>query len=156
MAKNPLWNAPRIVPSLAYEDVPKAVEWLSRAFGFRERIEARLTGTAPGQGNWVLTWMELGDGLINLGTAGGHDVCSPKSVGKVTQSLKVYVDDIDRHFERAKAAGATVISEPKDEFWGGRIYRAKDLEGHDWTFSQIGMELDSAEWKLPKGVNRHG
>ncbi len=107
MSKN-LWKSPRIVPSLAYEDVPAALEWLSRAFGFRERRVARLTG----QG-FVLAWMELGDGLISLSTAGGHNVHSPKSAGKATQSLKVYVDDIDRHFERAKAAGAKIISEPR-------------------------------------------
>lgn len=147
MTKSLLWNTPRIVPSLAYEDVPRAVEWLTRAFGFRERSEARLTG-----GGWVLTWMEVGDGLIHLGTAGGHDVHTPKTVGKVTQSLKVYVDAIDRHFEQAKAGGAAIISEPEDGFWGGRIYRAKDHEGHHWEFSQLGRELDSKEWKLPPGI----
>lgn len=148
MTKN-LWNSPQIVPSLAYEDVPAAVEWLKRAFGFRERAEARLSGHG-----FVLTWMELGEGLISLSTAGGHEVHSPKSVGKATQSLKVYVDDIDRHFEQAKAAGATIISEPADGFWGGRIYRAKDPEGHHWEFSQIGRDLAAPDWKLPEGLQR--
>ena len=147
MTKSLLWHTPQIVPSLAYEDVPRAVEWLTRAFGFRERAEARLTGAG-----WVITWMELGDGLIHLGTAGGHDVHSPKSVGKVTQSVKVYVDAIDPHFEQARASGATIISEPEDGFWGGRIYRAKDHEGHHWEFSQLGRELDSKAWRLPPGV----
>jgi uncharacterized glyoxalase superfamily protein PhnB len=148
MTKN-LWRSPQIVPALAYEDVPAAVEWLTRAFGFRERAEARLTG----QG-FMLTWMELGDGLISLSTTGGHEVHSPKSVGKATQSVKVYVDDIDRHFAQAKAAGATIVSEPTDGFWGGRIYRAKDPEGHHWEFSQIGRDLAATDWKLPPGLQR--
>jgi uncharacterized glyoxalase superfamily protein PhnB len=151
MDKSQLWNAPQVVPSLAYEDVPRAVEWLSRAFGFRERSEARLSGTG-----WVLTWMEIGNGLIHLGTAGGHELQSPKSVGSETQPLKVYVEDIDRHFEQAKAAGAAIISEPADMFWGGRIFRARDHEGHQWEFSQIGRELAAKGWKLPNGVCRHG
>lgn len=149
MAGNQLWDSPAIVPSLAYEDVPNAVEWLSRAFGFRERAEARLSGHG-----FVLAWMELGDGLIHLSTAGGHDVHSPKSTGKVTQSLKVYVDDIDRHFAQAKAAGATILSEPEDKFWGGRVYEARDHEGHRWEFSQRDRELAATEWKLPPGVKR--
>jgi uncharacterized glyoxalase superfamily protein PhnB len=98
--------------------------------------------------------MELGEGLISLSTAGGHDVRSPKSVGNATQSLKVYVDDIDRHFAQAKAAGATIISEPEDGFWGGRIYRARDPEGHHWEFSQIGWDLAATDWKLPQGLQR--
>jgi len=144
-----LWRSPQIVPALAYEDVPAAVEWLSRAFGFRERAAARLTGDG-----FVLTWMELGEGLISLSTAGGHEVHSPKSVGKATQSLKVYVDDVDRHFEQAKAAGATIISAPADGFWGGRIYRATDLEGHHWEFSQSGRDWAATDWKLPQGLQR--
>ena len=148
MTKN-LWQSPQIIPALAYEDVPAAVEWLAWAFGFCERADARLTGHG-----FVLAWMELGEGLVSLSTAGGHDVYSPKSVGKATQSVKVYVDDVDRHFAQAKVAGATIVSEPTDGFWGGRIYRVKDLEGHLWEFSQIGRDLAATEWKLPEGLRR--
>ena len=144
-----LWRTPRVVPSLAYEDVPRAIEWLSGAFGFRERADARLTGHG-----FVRAWMEVGDGLITLTTSGGHGVQSPKGAGQTTQSVKVYVDGIDRHFERAKAAGATIISELEDGFWGGRIYRARDHEGHQWEFSQIDREWAAQEWKLPPGIRR--
>ena len=93
--------------------------------------------------------MEVGDGLISLSTSGGHGRQSPRLAGAITQSVKVYVDGIDRHFARAKAAGATIISEPDDKFWGGRIYEAKDIEGHYWDFSERGRGLDPTEWKLP-------
>ncbi len=147
MAKD-LWKTPPVVPSLVYEDVPGAVEWLSRAFGFRERSDARLTGAG-----FVLAWMEVGDGLITL-TTGGGSACSPKSAGKTTQSVKVYVDDVDRHFERAKAAGASIVSELEEGFWGGRFYRAQDREGHQWEFSQIDREWAAQEWKLPPRTKR--
>jgi uncharacterized glyoxalase superfamily protein PhnB len=142
-----LWQSPRVVPGVVYDDVPGAIEWLTRAFGFRERCDARLTGKG-----FVLTWMEIGDGLIGLSSAGGHDVYSPKSTGKATQSVKVYVDDVDRHYERAKATGARIVSEIEEGFWGGRYYRASDLEGHLWEFSQMDRELSADQWKLPPGI----
>jgi uncharacterized glyoxalase superfamily protein PhnB len=148
MATEELWDAPPIVPALAYQDVPRAADWLTRAFSFRERVEARLSWAGG-----TLTWMELGAGLISLSTA-AHDLRPPPDAGPGTQSLKVYVDDVDAHFERAKEAGATIISDLEDGFWGGRIYRAVDLEGHRWEFSQKGRDLAPRHWRLPPGVNR--
>ena len=142
-----LWITPRVVPGLVYDDVPKAIEWLTRAFGFRERSDARLTGKG-----FLLSWMEVGDGLIGVSSSGGHEVYSPKSVGKITQSVKVYVDDVDRHFQTAKASGAEIVSEIAEGFWGGRYYRAVDLEEHLWEFSQIDRELAAKDWKLPPGI----
>jgi uncharacterized glyoxalase superfamily protein PhnB len=142
-----LWQSPTVVPEIAYDDVPAAIEFLTRAFGLRERVEARLTGNG-----FVRAFMELGYGLISLSTAGGHGHQSPRTGGATTQSVKCYVEGIDRHFAQAKANGATIISEPTNEFWGGRIYRAKDPEGHDWMFSERDRELAASEWKLPPGV----
>jgi uncharacterized glyoxalase superfamily protein PhnB len=146
MSKN-LWQSPTVVPEIAYDDVPAAIEFLTRAFGLRERAEARLTGNG-----FVRAFMELGDGLISLSTAGGHGSQRPRAAGATTQSVKCYVEGIDQHFAQAKANGATIISEPADEFWGGRIYRAKDPEGHCWMFSGRDRELAASEWKLPPGV----
>jgi uncharacterized glyoxalase superfamily protein PhnB len=142
-----LWQSPRVVPGIAYDDVPKAIEWLTSAFGFRERSESRLTGKG-----FVLTWMEIGDGLISISSAGGHEVYSPRTAGKVTQSVKVYVEDVDRHYETSKAAGAGIVSEIEEGFWGGRYYRASDLEGHLWEFSQMDRELSADQWKRPPGI----
>lgn len=144
-----MWDAPTIVPTLAYEDVPAAVEWLARAFGFRERPGARLSWSGGS-----MTWLEIGDGLVHLSTSGGHGAVSPRAVGGVSQILKVYVADVDRHFRQAKAAGATIVSEPEDGFWGGRIYRATDPEGHHWEFSQQGRDRSAQDWQLPPGVSR--
>jgi uncharacterized glyoxalase superfamily protein PhnB len=68
--------------------------------------------------------------------------------------MKVYVDDIDQHFARAKAQGATIVFEPRDGFWGGRIYRALDHEGNRWEFSQRGRDLAAERWQLPPGVTQ--
>jgi uncharacterized glyoxalase superfamily protein PhnB len=144
-----LWQAPTIVPTLAYEDVATAVAWLIRVFGFRERAGSRLQWEGG-----ATTWLEVGDALIHVSTAGGHMIQSPQAMGGVSQQLKVYVEDVDDHFRRAAAGGATIISQPEDGFWGGRIYRAKDLEGHQWEFSQHGKDVAADQWRLPPGVTR--
>jgi PhnB protein len=149
MGAGELWKVPGLVPSLAFEDVPKAVEWLNRVFGFQERSEARLSW--PGG---CLAWMELGDVLVSVTTEGAHGLRRPDDLGGVSVALKIYVDDVDEHFRRAKGAGATILSEPEDGFWGGRIYRATDLGGHHWEFSQRGRDLDPGEWRLPPGLVR--
>jgi hypothetical protein len=60
MPTDTLWRAPDIVPAITY-DVPRAVEWLARVFGFRERAHARLTW--PGAG---MAWTEAGNSLFSI------------------------------------------------------------------------------------------
>ena len=148
MISDELWDAPDVVPSIMYTDLPRAIEWLERVLGFRERAEARLAW--PGGG---MTWIEVGSGLFNIATPNEawRQDSSAAAPGVV---MKVYVDDIDRHFSRARAEGAKVISEPEDGFWGGRIYRVLDHEGHQWEISQRGRDLAPGQWQLPPGVTR--
>jgi len=124
-------GVPQIIPQLPYENVLAAVDFLERAFGFREREEARLEH--PGG---VHTEMELGTGRIMLGGPGGHGTFPPKGSGNPTLHLTVYVSDVDQHFAQAQRAGARIVSEPADQFWGDRCYEAIDLEGHRWRFHQ--------------------
>jgi uncharacterized glyoxalase superfamily protein PhnB len=79
--------------------------------------------------------MRLADGVIMMGCP-GPEYQNPKRLGHVTQNLYVYVDDVDAHFERAKKAGARILEEPKDQFYGDRRYGAVDPEGHHWYFAQ--------------------
>ena len=129
MPENPPANMPRITAYLYYEDVAGALSWLVRAFGFRERM--RLTGP---DGRIQHAEMELHDGVIMMGRP-GPDYRNPKRLGQATQGLYVYVDDVDAHFEQAKAAGATMLS-PVEGTGDGKRYRAEDLEGHRWMFMQ--------------------
>jgi uncharacterized glyoxalase superfamily protein PhnB len=58
--------------------------------------------------------------------------------------MAVMVDDVDRHHERAVAAGATVVAAPRDMPYGVREYSARDLEGGLWSFmAPLGEEGDS-------------
>ncbi len=130
MAQNPPAAMPRLTPYLFYEDVAAALDWLTRAFGWEERM--RIPGPDGTVGH---AEMKLADAVIMMGCP-GPDYRSAKKDGHVHQLQYVYVDQIDRHFEQAKAAGANILSEPEDKFYGDRSYVAEDLEGHQWSFAE--------------------
>jgi len=121
---------PRIVPHLIYDDVAAAVEWLSRTFDFAERTFAR--HTLP-DGTLGRTQLQVGDSVITVGPPSIH-ADSPRR--GVSSMLYVYVDDVDEHYRRATAAGATIVAPLEDRPWGDRSYQATDPERHQWTFAQ--------------------
>jgi uncharacterized glyoxalase superfamily protein PhnB/DNA-binding XRE family transcriptional regulator len=138
-ARKPPQGWPRITPTLVYEDSKAAVPWLEKAFGFvaREKV-------AGPDGQIVHSELTLGDGLIMVGhvtlsPSPQGRMASPKSVGKSTQSLFIFVDDLDEHFARAKAAGAEIVEGIQTNY-GFRRYRALDPEGHEWCFA---VKVDS-------------
>jgi uncharacterized glyoxalase superfamily protein PhnB len=129
-----------ITPYLLYEDVPAALDWLSEAFGFEEVLRFQ------GEGG-VVNHAELryGGESIYLGNPGEGYRC-PKRLGTYTALVHVYVDDVDTHYERAKAAGAEIRMEPTDQPWGDRRYDACDLEGQLWSFATRGRQVPPEEW----------
>jgi uncharacterized glyoxalase superfamily protein PhnB len=136
---------PRISSSLFYDDAAAAIDWLCRVFGFEVRLKVEGEG-----GRIEHSELTFGEGLIMIGSSGQADeekkwrinTASPQRVNGVnTQALCVFVDDVDAHCARAKAAGATILNEPKttdygEEYWTDRTYLARDLEGHQWWFMQ--------------------
>ncbi len=128
MPQNPPEGYPRVMPYLLYEDSDSALDFLTSAFGFTEKV--RMTDD---NGRVNHAEVELGGGVIMLGTP-DKDYKNPKKLGGKTQSIYVYVEDVDAHFERAKAAGAKIVREPEDQFYGDRNYGVEDPEGHEWYF----------------------
>ena len=133
---------PGVIPMLSYEDGAAALDWLAKAFGFRERM--RMLGQ---DGRLAHGEIDTDDGMIMLATP-SPDYEGPKrhrehceaarkwsAVPWVVDGLLVYVDDLDQHYERAKREGATILSEIQADP-PGRRYRAEDLEGHRWMFMQ--------------------
>ena len=129
MPANPPANMPRITAYLYYENVAAMLDWLVRAFDFRERMRM------PGPDGAVMhAEVELADGVVMMGCP-GPDYRNPKRLGQSTAGLYVYVDDVDKHYETARAAGATITETPTDQFYGDRRYTATDPEGHVWFFA---------------------
>lgn len=143
MPANPPENMPRIAPYLLYEDVASALSWLAGTFGFRERM--RLPGP---DGTVTHAEMEFADGVVMMGCP-GSEYQNPRRLSHVTQSLYVYVDDVDKHFLHAKASGAKILEEPADQFYGDRRYAAEDPEGHQWFFAQHVRDVAFEDMKPP-------
>ena len=133
---------PAVIPMIAYENGPEAMDWLASAFGFKERMRM----VTP-EGRLSHGEMEAGDGLIMLATP-SPDYEGPKkhrencdqaatwsSVPYIIDGVLVYVGDVDAHFQQAQAAGATILSGVETTPFGKR-YRAEDLEGHRWMFTE--------------------
>jgi uncharacterized glyoxalase superfamily protein PhnB len=122
---------PAITPAISYLDPRAALNFLSKAFGFE--LDMLIEDE---QGNLAHSQMAYGDGRIMVGTEWSEDHRSPLSIGrKCTQTVHVHMDeDIDAHCERARKAGAEILQEPATQFYGDRTYRARDPEGHIWTF----------------------
>ena len=79
--------------------------------------------------------MRFGDGEIHLGQP--EQPSSPTSYGGTSVLLYVYVEDVDKHWERSRAAGAKIVDEPADQDYGERRYHCRDPEGHAWYFAQL-------------------
>jgi uncharacterized glyoxalase superfamily protein PhnB len=135
---------PRISSSIFYQDAAAAIDWLCRAFGFEVRLKVEGDG-----GRIEHSELTYGDGLIMVGNEGPAPgrphldlLRSPKTLGgQATHTLMVYVDDVDAHVARARAAGAIISSDPTvhdygKDHWADKSYGAIDLEGHQWWFSQ--------------------
>lgn len=135
---------PRIASSLHYRDPARMIDWLCEAFGFELRIKVEGEG-----GRVEHSELTYGDGVVMVGSERTDDAVerfgnrwlSPLTAGGNTQSLMLYVDDVDAHCAQARAAGARIVSEPSlhdygDDHWADRSYGCVDPEGHTWWFSQ--------------------
>lgn len=129
MPQNPPEGYPRVTPYLLYKDSAAALDFLTRAFGFTEKVRM-----ADEHGQVSHAEVALEDGVVMFGTP-GEGYKNPKELGGKTQNIYVYVDDVDAHFEHAKSAGATIVRDPEDQFYGDRSYGVEDPEGHEWIFA---------------------
>ena len=125
----------RIIPTMRYQDAPAAIEWLCKVLGFERHL------VVPGEANADVEHAQLTFGLqmIMLGGAQpdrfGGLLKAPSQVDGVnTQTAYIVVDEIDKHYARARAAGAEIVYDIRDEDYGGRGYSCRDPEGYIWHF----------------------
>ena len=120
-------DSPNIFPALRYRDARAAIDFLVAAFGF-EATEV----FEDDDGRVVHAELHLGPGAIMLGSTGGGDERFDRAAG--AGSVYVALDDVDAHFQRARAGGAEVVRELEDTDYGSREYTACDPEGNLWSF----------------------
>src|SRR5262245_60127528 len=121
-----------ITPYLLYEDVERALEFLSKAFGFKEYGDSH----RGENGKLLHAAMKLGDDVIMMGCPGPKYKNPNRLKQRVAVMQYINIKNVDGHFERAKQARAKIIEEPQDTFYGARRYGAEDPQEHQWFFAQ--------------------
>jgi uncharacterized glyoxalase superfamily protein PhnB len=119
-----------VIPVLAYPEVGEAIEWLCETFGFTLRWRV---GDHRAQ-------LNVGDGAIA--------VVKRSSPGRAADchSMMVRIEEVDRHYMRAKQKGARILTPPEDYPYGERQYTVEDLGGHTWTFSESIADVAPEDW----------
>jgi uncharacterized glyoxalase superfamily protein PhnB len=129
-----------VIPTLRYQNAPKAIDWLCKAFGFQ-----RHTVIDNPDGTIAHAELSLGTGVLMLASSrtDRYKMEPPAAVGGVvTGSIYVALPEVDQHCARAKAAGAAIIQDPTDQDYGGRDYSCRDLEGNLWHFGTYAPTID--------------
>ena len=134
-------NAQRIIPALSYDDAPAAIEFLCRAFGFQEASRLEMPDGAIGHAELTLH----GNTVMLASAYPASGLGGPRGLPHLHSFVTVYVDDVDAHYARAVAAGATITEELADQFYGDRVYRAVDTEGQRWSFHERIREVSDEE-----------
>jgi len=136
-SKNRSVPADSVLPHIHYRNLGEAMAWLTEAFGFAEHYRY---GDGPsGAQMWA------GKAAIQVRQARPGQK-SPAELGYGTQSLTIFVDDVDAHCQRAKRAGAKIVEEPHETEYGEYQYAAEDLDGHHWLFSRHARDCSPEEW----------
>ena len=118
-----------IIPYIFYRDVPGALEWLARAFGFKEDMRIGTpSGSMHGEMSLDGQRIMMSQGATQWG------MISPREATMATMGVFIYLDDVDAHHARAQSAGAEIVHPPHDEPYG-RTYTARDLDGNPWFFT---------------------
>jgi PhnB protein len=133
MAVNPIPEGYNILtPYLAVEDAEKAIEFYKDAFGAEEML--RMAGP---DGKIAHAELQFGDSKLMLSDPFPQsNVRPPAERGGPTASIFMYCEDVDAVFEQAKKAGATIVMELEDMFWGDRFGTLVDPFGQVWSLSQ--------------------
>jgi uncharacterized glyoxalase superfamily protein PhnB len=136
-----------------YKDPFAALDWLEKAFGFE-----RAMVVTDNEGHLGHSEMRFGSGYVMVSPTWNDSTRSPLDLdGKNTQTVHVQLTDgIDAHCARARAAGAVIVREPEDQFYGDRVYAAKDPEGHVWSFGQTVRHVGREEAEQLSGLKIEG
>jgi len=133
-----------LIPCLRYRDLAIAIDWLSRAFGFECQRQYRdeQVGITHAQ-------LAFGNGMLMVGpvvdSEYGQQLRQPDEIGGAsTQGIYVIVNSADALYAQAKAVGAQIVVELKDEDYGGRGFTCRDIEGHLWSFGTYDPWADEA------------
>jgi PhnB protein len=126
----------QFIPQLIVNDGKAAMDFYRRVFDAKELSR---TMTPDGE-KLVHGELSLDDHLVfvsdEFDISQGGTCKSPRTLGGTGVRITIYVDDADKTFERATAAGAKALMPVQDMFWGGRYGKLVDPFGHEWGINQ--------------------
>lgn len=125
------------MPHVVYRDLAGAIAWLEQVFGFRELYRY---GSGPAGGQ-----MQACRAVIQVRQARAGQK-APAELGFGTQSLTIFIDDVDGHYAQARSAGAKILEHPHETGYGEYQYAAEDLDGHHWLFSRHARDVSPESW----------
>ena len=126
-----------ILPHVMVRNLNEAVPWFTNAFGF---VEHYRYGDPPSGAQ-----MRAGNAWIMLKQA-PRSSATPKELGFGTQSLTIFIENLEAHYEHARSAGVTLLEDLHETVYGELQYAAEDLDGHHWLFSRHARDLSPAQW----------
>jgi len=126
-----------ILPHVVYSDIAEAIAWLTNVFGFTEhyRYGNPPVGAQLHVGN---AWIMLMQSRPGRGT--------PTQLGANTQSLTVFVEDLENHYQRVKSANAKIVEELNETPYGELQFAVEDFAGHHWLFARHARDVNPADW----------
>lgn len=129
-----------LLPHVVYRNVQDAIAWLTRVFGFSEHYRY-------GNSGGLVDGAQMYLGKAYIMVSGAHrGGATPTRSGVYSQSLTVFVEDVDAHYRRAKSEGAKIVEDLNETCYGERQYGVEDLDGHHWLFSQHAKDVSPNEW----------
>lgn len=133
-----------ITPSLVVKNAADAIEFYKKAFGAQE-----LSRFLMPDGKTIMhAQIKIGDSILMLADEMPNMGClSPQTLGGTGSSLFLYVDDADKTFSQAVAAGATPLMPTMDAFWGDRFGSLQDPFGHIWGIATHRQDLTPEQIK---------
>jgi uncharacterized glyoxalase superfamily protein PhnB len=144
MKKNRSVPVDTVLPHVMYQNLAEAIGWLEKAFGFKEHYRY---GDGPSGAQ-----MTLGKAVIMVRQTRGEQ--SPAKLGYGTQSLTVFLEDVDAQYQRVKKAGAKILEEPHETEYGEYQFATEDLDGHHWLFSRHARDRKPGEWGAREKAGR--
>jgi uncharacterized glyoxalase superfamily protein PhnB len=127
-----------VLPHITYQDLPRALDFLTAAFGFREHYRYGEVDRPDG------AQLLLGRAYIMVRNARGAEAGAAPAWH--SQSLTVFLDDVNAHYQTTRASGANIVEELHETEYGERQYAVEDPEGHHWLFSQHVRDVSPVEW----------
>ena len=126
-----------ILPHITYQNLAQAIDWLTATFGF---VEHYRYGN-PVQG----AQLHLGDAFIMVNVA-RPGRSSSAALGSSTQSLTIFIEDVESHYAHSRAAKAKIVEELQETVYGEFQYAVEDIEGHHWLFSRHVCDVSPDAW----------